>query len=202
MHLLSASLGPHVPQRPLLFYLCLCIPLCLLFSAFLPMFLLPSVSSLLLLHLLFSYLHASYASLFLFFPDCLIPHHLSFLSPASISSFPTSCISLFLSSSLPSPLFVRLLPSDSSSATVSIYVVVSFHTYRLSASLLASMLLISLDRPVSTSGALEQSDSLLSCLYLNCPCLSLLSHRLLQFSSGWSSKGSSFFYSVCSKRCC
>src|SRR6218665_107566 len=101
MHLLSASLGPHVPQRPLLFYLCLCIPLCLLFSAFLHMFLLPSVSSLLLLHLLFSYLHASYASLFLFFPDCLIPHHLSFLSPASISSFPTSCISLFLSSSLP-----------------------------------------------------------------------------------------------------
>src|SRR6218665_1519853 len=43
---------------------------------------------------------------------------------------------------------------------------------------------------------------LLSCLYLNCPCLRLLSHRLLQFSSGWSSKGSSFSYSVCSKRCC
>src|SRR6218665_3414520 len=42
----------------------------------------------------------------------------------------------------------------------------------------------------------------LSCLYLNCPCLRLLSHRLLQFSSGWSSKGSSFSYSVCSKRCC
>src|SRR6218665_429784 len=44
--------------------------------------------------------------------------------------------------------------------------------------------------------------SLLSCLYLNCPCLRLLSHRLLQFSSGWSSKGSSFSYSVCSKGCC
>src|SRR6218665_3193212 len=38
---------------------------------------------------------------------------------------------------------------------------------------------------------------LLSCLYLNCPCLLLLSHRLLQFPSGWSSKGSSFSYSVC-----
>src|SRR6218665_2766673 len=44
--------------------------------------------------------------------------------------------------------------------------------------------------------------SLLSCLYLNCPCLRLLSNRLLQFSSRWSSKGSSFSYSVCSKRCC
>src|SRR6218665_1561314 len=67
------------------------------------------------------------------------------------------------------------------------------------------MLLISLDRPISTSGALEQSDGalrLLSCLYLNCPCFRLLSHRLLQFSSGWSSKCSSFSYSVCSKRCC
>src|SRR6218665_1897895 len=42
----------------------------------------------------------------------------------------------------------------------------------------------------------------ISCLYLNCPCLRLLSHRLLQFPSGWSSKGSSFSYSVCSKRCC
>src|SRR6218665_832900 len=29
----------------------------------------------------------------------------------------------------------------------------------------------------------------LSCLYLYCPCLCLLSNRLLQFSSGWSSKG-------------
>src|SRR6218665_1587369 len=28
---------------------------------------------------------------------------------------------------------------------------------------------------------------LLSCLYLYCPCLHLLSNRLLQFSSGWSS---------------
>src|SRR6218665_1674804 len=44
--------------------------------------------------------------------------------------------------------------------------------------------------------------SLLSCLYLNCTCLRLLSHRLLQFPSDWSSKGSSFSYSVCSKRCC
>src|SRR6218665_993255 len=42
---------------------------------------------------------------------------------------------------------------------------------------------------------------LLSCLYLNCPCLRLLSYRLLQFSSCWSSRGSSFSYSVCSTRC-
>src|SRR6218665_1150078 len=50
--------------------------------------------------------------------------------------------------------------------------------------------------------AIRRSVSILSCLYLNCPCLCLLSHRLLQFSSDWSSKGSSFSYSVCSKRCC
>src|SRR6218665_983399 len=55
---------------------------------------------------------------------------------------------------------------------------------------------------ISTSAAFNQTLRLLSCLYLNCPCLRLLSHRLLQFSSGWSSKGSSFSYSVCSKRCC
>src|SRR6218665_3174513 len=49
---------------------------------------------------------------------------------------------------------------------------------------------------------LRRLRAILSCLYLNCPCLCLLSHRLLQFPSGWSSKGSSFSYSVCSKRCC
>src|SRR6218665_798414 len=48
----------------------------------------------------------------------------------------------------------------------------------------------------------SQTLRLLSCLYLNCPCLRLLSHRLFQFPSGWSSKGLSFSYSVCSKRCC
>src|SRR6218665_1820440 len=44
--------------------------------------------------------------------------------------------------------------------------------------------------------------SLLSWLYLYCSCICLLWNRLLQCSPGWSSKGSSFSSSVCSKRCC
>src|SRR6218665_1677399 len=60
------------------------------------------------------------------------------------------------------------------------------------------MLLISLT--IFTRGGLEQSEQ--SCLYLYCPCLRLLSNRLLQFSPSWSFKGSPFSSSVCSKRCC
>src|SRR6218665_2094411 len=36
-------------------------------------------------------------------------------------------------------------------------------------------------------------------IYLHCPCLHLLSNRLLQFSPGWSSKGFSYSSSACSK---
>src|SRR6218665_3055634 len=43
--------------------------------------------------------------------------------------------------------------------------------------------------PVVKTSHVSMTLRLLSCLYLNCPCLCLLSHRLLQFQSGWFSKG-------------